>query len=55
MENIGKQIRHHRKQKNLTLKQVAEKAECSDAFISQVERSLASPSIATRKRIANAF
>ena len=55
MENLGKQIRHHRKQKNLTLKQVAEKAECSDVFISQVERSLASPSIATLKRIANAL
>lgn len=55
MENIGKQIRHRRKQKNLTLKQVAEKAECSDVFISQVERSLASPSIATLKRIANAL
>ena len=55
MENLGKQIRLYRKQKNLTLKQVAEKAECSDAFISQVERNLASPSIATLKRIANAL
>ena len=55
MENIGKQIRYHRKQKNLTLKQVAQKAECSDVFISQVERNLASPSIATLKRIANAL
>ena len=55
MENLGKQIRSYRQQKNLTLKQVAEKAECSDVFISQVERSLASPSIATLKRIANAL
>lgn len=55
MENIGKQIRHHRNKKGLTLKQVAKKAECSHVFISQVERSLASPSIATLKRIANAL
>lgn len=55
MGNIGKQIRHHRNKKGLTLRQVAEKAECSDVFISQVERSLASPSIATLKRIANAL
>jgi transcriptional regulator with XRE-family HTH domain len=55
MENLGKQIRTLRKNKHLTLKQVAEKAECSDVFISQVERGLASPSIATLKRIANAL
>ncbi len=55
MENLGKQIRTYRKQKHLTLKQVADRAECSDVFISQVERNLASPSIATLKRIANAL
>jgi transcriptional regulator with XRE-family HTH domain len=55
METIGRQIRYRRKQKGLTLKQVAEKADCSDVFISQVERNLASPSIATLKRIANAL
>lgn len=55
MENLGARIRHYRKQKKLTLKQVAKKAECSAVFISQVERSLASPSIASLKRIANAL
>jgi len=55
MENLGKQIRYYRKLKKLTLKQTAEKAECSAVFISQVERGLASPSIATLKRIANAL
>lgn len=55
MGNLGSQIRHHRKRKKLTLKQVAERAGCSDVFISQVERDLASPSIATLKRIANAL
>ena len=55
MDNFGRQIRFFRNQKDLTLKQLAEKAECSDAFISQVERGLASPSIATLKRIANAL
>ncbi len=55
MENLGARIRHYRKQKKLTLKQVAAKAECSDVFISQVERGLASPSIASLKRIANAI
>ncbi|MBW1646345.1 MAG: cupin domain-containing protein [Deltaproteobacteria bacterium] len=55
MEKIGKRIRKTRQEKQLTLKQVAERAGCSDVFLSQVERSLASPSIATLKKIANAL
>jgi len=55
MENIGKRIKALRTAKQLTLKQVAAGASCSDVFLSQVERSLASPSIATLKKIANAL
>ena len=55
MDTFGERIRFFRIQKDFTLKQLAEKAECSDGFISQVERNLASPSIATLKRIANAL
>ncbi len=55
MEKIGKRIKALRTAKQLTLKQVAAGAGCSDVFLSQVERSLASPSIATLKNIANAL
>lgn len=55
MEDLGSQIRYHRRRKKLTLRQVAENAGCSAVFISQIERNLASPSIATLKRIANAL
>jgi len=55
MESIGKRVKSARSEKKLTLKQVAEKAGCSDVFLSQVERSQANPSIATLKKIANAL
>ncbi|MBN2232229.1 MAG: cupin domain-containing protein [Deltaproteobacteria bacterium] len=55
MEQLGRRIRALRKQQGLTLRKVAELAGCSDVFLSQVERSLASPSIASLKKIANAL
>jgi transcriptional regulator with XRE-family HTH domain len=39
----------------LTLKQLAEKAGCSDAYISQIENGKVSPSIASLKKIAEAL
>jgi len=44
---IGKRIKELRVQKNLTQEELADRAELSKGFISQVERDLTSPSIAT--------
>ena len=44
---IGKKIKALRIQKNLTQEELADRAELTKGFISQVERDLTSPSIAT--------
>lgn len=50
---IGRRLREVRRQRHITLKQVAEAAEVSESFISQVERGAANPSVATLGRIAD--
>lgn len=45
--NIGAKLRELRVQKNLTQEELADRCELSKGFISQVERDLTSPSIAT--------
>ncbi|HHT88888.1 MAG TPA: cupin domain-containing protein [Clostridiales bacterium] len=45
--NIGQKIRELRIQKSLTQEELADRAELSKGFISQLERDLTSPSIAT--------
>jgi predicted transcriptional regulator len=55
MENIGNKIKVLRSNLGLTLKQVAEKAGCSAAYISQIEHDKVSPSIAPLTRIAQAL
>ena len=45
--DIGEKIKRLRIQNNLTQKELADRAELSKGFISQVERNLTSPSIAT--------
>ena len=45
--NIGNKIKELRIAKNLTQEELADRAELSKGFISQVERDLTSPSIAT--------
>jgi transcriptional regulator with XRE-family HTH domain len=47
MEKIGGKIKQMRVQKNLTQEELADRCELSKGFISQVERDLTSPSIAT--------
>ena len=47
--NIGESLRRLRLQRNLTQEEMADRCELSKGFISQVERELASPSIATLK------
>jgi transcriptional regulator with XRE-family HTH domain len=51
--NIGKKIRELRKEKGLTIREVAEKAGCTASFLSQLERGKTEPSIAMLKKIAD--
>ena len=55
MDELGEKIRKARKEKGLTLVEVARSAGCSASFVSGVERGRVSPSIATLKQIANAL
>ncbi len=52
---IGQRIKAHRQMNHLTLKQLGEKAGCSDAYLSQIENGRVSPSISTLKKIAEAL
>ncbi len=55
MENLGAKIREQRLKRSLTLKQLAEKTDLSVSFLSEIERSLAQPSMASLRKIAQAF
>lgn len=52
---LGTRIRALRQARRLTLREVAERAGVSESFLSQVERDVTSPSIATVQRIAHAL
>jgi transcriptional regulator with XRE-family HTH domain len=52
---IGRSLRDARRRRGLTLKAVAHEAGVTESFLSQVERDIASPSIATLRRIAVAL
>lgn len=53
--SIGAALRQVRRERSLTLRQVAGEAAVTESFLSQVERDVASPSIATLRRIALAL
>ena len=53
--DIGKRIRQLRVQNDLTLEELASRTELTKGFLSQLERNLASPSIATLEDIAEAL
>jgi transcriptional regulator with XRE-family HTH domain len=53
--NLGSLIKRHRKEKKLTLKAVAERANVSEGFLSQVENSVSSPSVDTLVNICKAI
>ena len=53
--NLGSLIKKYRKEKKLTLKVVAEKANVSEGFLSQVENSVSSPSVETLVNICKAM
>lgn len=52
---LGTRIRALRQARRLTLRDVAERASVTESFLSQVERDVTSPSIATVHRIAGAL
>ncbi len=52
---IGASLRAARKRRDMTLRVVAEEAGVTESFLSQAERDIASPSIATLRRIAVAL
>ncbi len=52
---LGTRIRALRRARRLTLRDVAERAGVTESFLSQVERDVTSPSIATVHRIAGAL
>jgi len=55
MTEISEKLRPMRKSRKMTLKDVADRAGCTSAYISQLEKGRANPSIATLKRIASVF
>jgi transcriptional regulator with XRE-family HTH domain len=52
---LGQRIREVRRKKGTTLREAAEAAGVSESFLSQVERGLANPSVASLRRIADAM
>ena len=52
---LGTRIRSLRQARHLTLRDVADRANVTESFLSQVERDVTSPSIATVHRIARAL
>lgn len=52
---LGSRIRTLRQARQLTLRDVAERSGVTESFLSQVERDVTSPSIATVQRIAHAL
>lgn len=54
-QDIGNKINQLRNENNMTLKDLAEKCNLSIAFLSQIERGLASPALISLDSIANAL
>jgi transcriptional regulator with XRE-family HTH domain len=52
---LGQRIRDVRQKKGMTLREAAVAAGVSESFLSQVERGLANPSVASLRRIADAM
>jgi transcriptional regulator with XRE-family HTH domain len=53
--DVGAKLRYHRKVQNLTLRELARKAGCSNSLISQIESEKVSPSLKTMERICRAL
>ncbi len=55
MNEIAEKLKAFRLANHMTLKQLAQKAGCTDAYLSQLERGRANPSIMILKKIASAL
>ena len=53
--DLGRKVRELREDRGLSLKALAEKAQVSESFVSQVERGVANPSVASLRRLAGAL
>lgn len=53
--DIGATIHRLREERHLSLKEVAERSGLTQSFLSQVERDLTSPSVASLRKVAQAF
>jgi transcriptional regulator with XRE-family HTH domain len=53
--DLGRKVRELRESRGLSLKALAEKAQVSESFVSQVERGVANPSVASLRRLAQAL
>lgn len=53
--DVGATIRRLREERNLSLKEVAARSGLTQSFLSQVERNLTSPSVASLRKMAQAF
>ena len=51
--DLGARLRWLRRSQKLTLRELAERASVTESFLSQVERGVASPSVASLQRIAH--
>jgi transcriptional regulator with XRE-family HTH domain len=53
--DLGRKVRELREARGLSLKALAERAGVSESFVSQVERGVANPSVASLRRLAQAL
>ena len=53
--NLGSLLRRRRKEKKLTLKEVAEKAHLSEGFLSQIENNVKTPSVPNLVKVCDAL
>lgn len=53
--DLGRIVRQMREDAGLALRELAEKADVSESFVSQIERGVANPSVASLRRIAEAL
>jgi transcriptional regulator with XRE-family HTH domain len=53
--HVGGKLRHTRRLRGLTLKEVADNAGCSESLLSKIENGRATPSLKTLQRLASAL
>lgn len=55
MTDFGKMLRARRRQRNMTLRQLSERTKLSVSLLSEIERGVAQPSMASLKKISHAM